>query len=67
MIAQISHDLLQLVTDAYGNYAVSQIVDKWDPSIVKPIFDQLQNKIVELSMQKFSSNVIERCLERADP
>jgi hypothetical protein len=33
----------------------------------KPILLKLRNKLSQLSIQKFSSNVIERCLEKADP
>ena len=60
------HDLIVLVSDAFGNYAVSQIVEKWDPKVCKPIFDKLTNKIFELSIQKYSSCVIEKCLENGD-
>lgn len=66
MIAQISHDLIQLVSDPFGNYAVSQIVERWEPKICRPIFDKLSTKIFELSIQKYSSCVIEKCLEHGD-
>jgi len=32
----------------------------------KPIFLKIRNKLSTLSIQKFSSNVIERCFEKAD-
>jgi Pumilio-family RNA binding repeat len=35
--------------------------------VSRPLFDQIKSKIFTLSNQKFSSNVIERCLENADP
>ena len=31
-----------------------------------PIYETLKEKISQLSAQKFSSNVIEKCLEKAD-
>lgn len=67
VIDQISQDLIQLVSDPFGNYAVSQIIEKWEPYICKPIFEKLATKIFELSIQKFSSCVIEKCLEYGDP
>ena len=62
VIEQISHNLIKLVSDPYGNYAVSQIIEKWEQTVCKPIFDILATKIFELSNQKFSSCVIEKCL-----
>ena len=41
-------------------------MEKWDPRICKPIFDKLSSKIDELSIQKYSSCVIEKCLEYSD-
>jgi len=65
-ISQILNDLIQLVSDPFGNYAVSQIFEKWEPKVCKPIYDKLTNKIFELSIQKYSSCVIEKCLEYGD-
>ena len=66
MIQRISKDVIQLVSDPYGNYAVSEIVQQWDSDVCRPIFNQLANKISELSIQKYSSNVIETCLRDAN-
>ena len=63
VIEQISNELIELVSDPFGNYAVSQIIEKWDPRICRPIFEKLATKIFELSIQKYSSCVIEKCLE----
>lgn len=59
-------DIIKLVSDPFGNYAITEIVQNWDSDVCQPIFKQLQNKLSELSIQKYSSNVIERCLEKAD-
>ena len=37
----------------------------WDAEMCTPIFDKLKHKVAQLSIQKFSSNVIEKCLEKA--
>ena len=41
-------------------------MEKWDIEVCKPIFNALANKISELSIQKYSSPVIETCLKAAD-
>lgn len=67
VIELVLRDLIELVSDPFGNYAVSEIIENWEPAICKPIFEKLSNKIFELSIQKYSSNVIETCLKHADP
>jgi len=64
VVSQILQNLIPLVSDPFGNYAVSQIVEKWEPKFCRPIFDKLSSKIYELSIQKYSSCVIEKCLEK---
>ena len=63
---KIAENVIDLVQNPYGNYAVTEVINHWDPEICKPIFNNLEKKVNQLSMQKFSSNVIEKCLERAD-
>ena len=41
-------------------------MEKWEPKICRPIFEKLSTKIFELSIQKYSSCVIEKCLEHGD-
>jgi len=43
------------------------MIDNWNSEQCKPIFKKLYNRVAQLSIQKFSSNVIEKCLEKADP
>lgn len=54
------------MSDPYGNYAITEIISNWDNETCQTIYTQLVNKLSELSIQKYSSNVIERCLEFAD-
>lgn len=62
----LTQDLLKIVQNPYGNYAVSTVVDSWDEATVEPIMDKLKEHFAQLAIQKFSSNVIEKCVERAD-
>ena len=66
IISDIINDLLELVSDPFGNYAIGEIVQKWDPTTLRPIYMQLKSKISELSNHKFGSPVIEQCLKSAD-
>ena len=45
---------------------MSTIIEKWEPKINRPIFEKLARKISELSIQKYSSCVIEKCIECRD-
>ena len=57
---------MQLVCHPFGNYAITEIVKHWSSKTSEIIFRSLQTKLCELSMQKYSSNVIEVCLEKCD-
>jgi len=66
-----------LVQDPYGNYVLQESLDNWhdtDPDMHEDndncffanLFKKIEGKIEKLSIQKFSSNVIEKWLERAN-
>lgn len=67
----------QLVQDPYGNYVLQESLDNWhdtDPELhddnekcfFANLFKNIEGKIEKLAIQKFSSNVIEKCLERSN-
>lgn len=60
LVEQIAINALSLVQDAFGNYVVQYVLDledlKYSQYIVKPFVGH----VCTLSMQKFSSNVIEK-------
>jgi len=53
---------LDLVQDQFGNYVIQHIITT-KPSFAPVIIAGLLGHIPELSVQKFSSNVIEKCLQ----
>lgn len=57
---------MQLVQSPYGNYAIQQAIEFWTNEELKDIYTNLHSHVLQLSMQKFSSNVIEKCLDKAD-
>ncbi|KAJ4557958.1 hypothetical protein HRR78_001633 [Exophiala dermatitidis] len=66
LIARITHCAFDLVQDPFGNYVVQYILDLDEISFTKPLCESFLGRIPQLSKQKFSSNVIEKCLRTAD-
>ena len=56
----------QLIENPYGNYALQIIIDNWLHDDIIEIFKQFFGKCTELSTMKFSSNVIERLIEKSN-
>jgi hypothetical protein len=61
----IKHSLI-LIVDQYANYVVQFIFEKRDPILMKEFALTFKKKIVELSKQKFASNVLEKFFEFCD-
>jgi Pumilio-family RNA binding repeat len=66
LIASITSNAFSLVQDPFGNYVVQYILDLDEPLFTKPLCMNFAGNIPALSKQKFSSNVIEKCLRTAD-
>lgn len=70
-ICAILSNALKLVQDPFGNYVVQHILDKEENKEHEPgeytnqIIRQMLHHISELSCNKFSSNVVEKCLKTA--
>jgi len=66
LVTKVTSHCLDLVQDQFGNYVVQHLLATkvhFAPLIIK----SLLGHIPELSTQKFSSNVIEKCLQVAGP
>ena len=50
----------EMVRDQYGNYVIQYVVDLKNMDVNGRIVDKLKGTILELSNEKFSSNVIEK-------
>jgi hypothetical protein len=53
-----------LMKDPYGNYAIQHMIKVW--GMHSKLYSSIKGHVVELSLQKFSSNVIEKCIESAN-
>ncbi|MCJ1399136.1 hypothetical protein MMC11_002338 [Xylographa trunciseda] len=67
LISQITENAFSLVQDPFGNYVLQYIVDLAEPVFTNPLCYSFQSSIPALSKQKFSSNVIEKCLRGSEP
>lgn len=66
LVRKITAHSFHLVQDPFGNYVVQYILDLNEPTFTTPMCEGFSGKIVELSKQKFSSNVIEKCIRCAE-
>ena len=61
----IKENAHNLIVHQYGNYVIQTIVENWDDKELEEILYLYKNKYKYLSMQKYSSNVMERILEKS--
>lgn len=54
----------QIIQNAHGNYAIQVAIEVFDGFYAKPIIQQFIGRFYALSLQKYSSNVIEKSLEK---
>ncbi|KAJ9092402.1 hypothetical protein QFC20_007389 [Naganishia adeliensis] len=67
LVTEITYHALTLVQDPFGNYVVQYVLDLNDVRFSEPLIRQFVGNVCVLSVQKFSSNVIEKCIRVADP
>jgi hypothetical protein len=56
-------DPLSFIQHPYANYAVQSLISNTDLSYCDTIIDTIVQNYLSLSMQKFSSNVVENCIK----
>mmetsp|Transcript_13412 Transcript_13412/g.32295 ORF Transcript_13412/g.32295 Transcript_13412/m.32295 type:complete len:819 (+) Transcript_13412:140-2596(+) len=64
LVSRIVDKSLELMQDAYGNYVVQYVLDVCSDEDVHAVCESVIGKVNLLAIQKFSSNVMEKCLER---
>ncbi|KAL1306571.1 hypothetical protein AAFC00_005256 [Neodothiora populina] len=67
LIQHITANAFSLVQDPFGNYVVQYILDLGEPAFSEPLCLGFAGNVAILSKQKFSSNVIEKCIRTAGP
>ncbi len=58
---------LMLMQDPFGNYVVQYVLELGHVEATATIMRQLYGQYPELAQQKFSSNVVEKCLKLGGP
>ncbi|KAF5345840.1 hypothetical protein D9757_014065 [Collybiopsis confluens] len=66
LVDEITFNAFTLVQDPYGNYVVQHILDLDDNQISNAVIRQFAGNVCALSVQRFSSNVIEKCIRVAE-
>ncbi|ESQ42766.1 hypothetical protein EUTSA_v10015278mg [Eutrema salsugineum] len=66
LVSEIASNALLLSQDPFGNYVLQYIFELQLQWAINEILEQLEGNYTELSMQKCSSNVVEKCLKLAD-
>jgi hypothetical protein len=56
---------LVLIQNPFGNYTLQCIIDNWQLEDIEKLIQMFIGKCSVLSVQKFSSNVIEKCIEKS--
>ena len=64
----INQNLDKLINNKYGNYSVQAIINalKDEKKLIEPIYLYISSNIVELSNQKYSSNVVDTFIMKKD-
>ncbi|PIA54012.1 hypothetical protein AQUCO_00900530v1 [Aquilegia coerulea] len=65
LVSGITSDALNLSQNQYGNYVVQFVFELRLPWATFGVLDKLEGSYGYLSMQKYSSNVVEKCLKFA--
>jgi hypothetical protein len=68
LLRKLAEHALDLVQSPYGNYAIQHALEEWGGSTCMGVMRCLEGRMMSLSMQKFSSNVVEKifCMAPAE-
>ena len=58
----VKKNALFLIKQSYGNFVIQVIIESWED--YKEITDLFKGHFFDLSLEKYASNVIERCIEK---
>jgi hypothetical protein len=67
LLNRMAQHALDLVQSPYGNYAVQHALEEWGGARCVPMLKNMEGCIMQLSIQKFSSNVVEKLFSAAPP
>ena len=59
-------NFMVLAESPFGNYGIQFVIENWDKDMLNDIKNIIMDNIYKLSMQQFSSNVVEKAIEIID-
>lgn len=65
IVENIIVDSLEYVQHEFGNFVVQEIINLYSFEMCKGIYKQMEGHFQRLSLNKFSSKLIETCIDRA--
>ena len=63
ILEKIINNLDKLIQNAHGNYSIQVALEISDGFYAQPIINEISGRYHKYSLLKYSSNVVERCLE----
>lgn len=64
--AVLFHNLKHLINHEFGNYLIQQVIDNWGIQYCSKIVSAFDKCLVSLSINKYSSNVLEKLIEKLE-
>ena len=65
-IAIMAKNAMTLAQNPYGNYTIQLALDFFHPAQYEILLESFRGKLAQLSLLKFSSNVVEKCLIKSE-
>ena len=59
-------NFVNIAENPFGNYGIQFLIENWDNEMLKDIKKKIMENLYELSIQQFSSNVVEKAIEIFD-
>ena len=66
IIKEIVNNFIILAENPYGNYGIQYLMENWNINDLNDIKNKIMENIYKLSIQQFSSNVVEKAFEVFD-
>jgi hypothetical protein len=66
VVKGMSKSAIEMAQDPYANYVLQMVLDSYPPEITSGVMKVIKRKTINLSLTRYSSNVVERCIEKAD-
>lgn len=62
LLSKLTANLESIIVDPYGNYAIQHILEIFYFDNIAEVVDYIYENLGELSINKYASNVVEKCL-----